>query len=193
MHPMLLVSWYGAVGYANWRSAQHGRTPCYDLSTWECDFDANGYRLPTEAEWEYAARGGNHNPYRRYPWGDAIDGSMANYLGSGDPYEPAPHHPDTTPVGYYDGNQVPAGVDMVNGYGLYDVAGNVWEWCNDWYNSTYYSSSPYDNPTGPGSGMYCVTRGDGWYYDPRGCAYRGNRSPTYLGDGDGFQLALDAG
>jgi formylglycine-generating enzyme required for sulfatase activity len=65
-HPMVEVSWYGAVAYANWRSARKGRTPSYNLSTWECDFDANGYRLPTEAEWEYAARGGSWYPFMSY-------------------------------------------------------------------------------------------------------------------------------
>ena len=140
---MVEVSWYGSAAYGNWRSTQDGRDPSYNLSTWECNFDANGYRLPTEAEWEYAARGGEHDPYYRYPWGDTIDGSMANYRESGDPYETGPY-PWTTPVGHYDGNQTPPGVDMGNGYGLYDVAGNVYERCNDWYSSTYYGSSPYE-------------------------------------------------
>ena len=164
-HPMVRVSWYGAVAYANWRSARDGLSPCYDLSTWDCDFGACGYRLPTEAEWEKAARGGEHNPYYRYPWGDSIDGSMANYVTSGDPYEtgPAPH---TTPVGYYDGNQTPPGSDMANGYGLYDLAGNMVELCQDWYDPSYYGLSPYDNPTGPLAGAVRVARGGSWYFIP---------------------------
>ena len=164
-HPMVVVSWYGAVAYSNWRSVRDGLTPCYDLETWDCAFDAGGYRLPTEAEWEKAARGGECNPYYSYPWGDSIDGSKANYWSSGDPYETGPY-PWTTPVGYYDGNQVPPGGDMANGYGLYDMAGNVWEWCNDWYGSNYYSSSPYDNPTGPVMGSSRVLRGGSWHYIP---------------------------
>ncbi|MFH1109945.1 MAG: formylglycine-generating enzyme family protein [Planctomycetota bacterium] len=192
-HPMVMVSWYGAAAYANWRSSQHGRTPCYNLLTWECNFAANGYRLPTEAEWEYAARGGNRNPYRRYPWGDAISWSMANYWDTGDPYESG-SFPYTTPVGYYDGNQIPAGVDMVNGYGLYDVAGNAWEWCNDWYSSTYYSSSPYDNPIGPANATYRVLRGGSWSspsHESR-CASRFGNVPGVRTYSDGFRLALDA-
>ena len=158
---MVVVSWYGAVAYTNWRSQQHGRMPCYDLDTWECNFDTNGYRLPTEAEWEYATRGGEHDPYYAYPWGNSIDGSKANYWNSGGPYEG--NVPPTTPVGYYDGGQTPSGVDMANGYGLYDMAGNVWEWCNDWYDSGYYSSSPYDNPQGPGTGTERAVRGGSCY------------------------------
>lgn len=160
-HPMLFVSWYGAAAYANWRSMQDGREPCYNSTTWECNFDASGYRLPTEAEWEYAARGSEHDPYYRYPWGDSIDGSNANYWGSGDPYE-AGDIPRTTPAGYYDGNQIPSGSDMANSYGLYDVVGNVEEMCNDYWSSDYYSASPYDNPTGPLPGSGIVVRSGSW-------------------------------
>jgi len=190
-HPMVLVSWYGAAAYANWRSKEGGLTPCYDLDTWECTFGAGGYRLPTEAEWEKAARGGQHNPYYLYPWGDSIDGSMANYRNSGDPYEGVT--PETTPVDYYNGNQMPTGVDMANGYGLYDMAGNVWDWCNDWVDFTYYSWSPYNNPKGPASGSYRVVRGGAWYditHDLR-CAYRSYNVIDCRHTFYGFRLALD--
>ncbi len=193
IHPMLQVSWYGAVAYANWRSSEEGRQPSYDLGAWECDHDASGYRLPTEAEWEYAARGGERTPYYEYPWGDAIDGSMANYSGSGDPYEG--DSPGTAPVGYYDGGQTPPGTDMANGYGLYDMAGNVWEWCNDWYDEDYYSSSPYDDPWGPAGGNRRVIRGGSWYDDYVGntlrCAFRHGGFPDEQLHNIGFRLALD--
>jgi sulfatase modifying factor 1 len=192
-HPMLLVTWCGAAAYANWRSAHEGLQPCYDLVAWTCDWDADGCRLPTEAEWEYAARGGAHDPYRMYPWGDDLDGSKANYWQSGDPYENT--YPWTTPVGYYDGDQSPPGADMANGYGLYDMAGNVYEWCHDWYDGDYYDTSPFDNPHGPGGGTLRVLRGGSWhYYDgDLHCARRGRREPDTLTNRNGFRLARAAG
>jgi len=192
-HPMVVVSWHGSVAYCNWKSQQEGLESCYYLSTWLCDFTKSGFRLPTEAEWEYAARGGEHDPYYRYPWGDTIDGSMANYNGSGDPYEVGAY-PWTTPVGYYDGGQSPTGSDMANGYGLYDAACNIFEWCYDWRDSDYYSISPINNPTGPGSGTERVIRGGNWYGGGSICrvAYRrsahpGNRSSSY-----GFRICVFA-
>jgi|GEM_PF-1143063 len=198
-HPMVWVTWYGAAAYANWRSAQCGLPACYDLNTWVCTFDAGGYRLPTEAEWEKAARGGEQDPYYQYPWGNIIDGSQANYDQSGDPF------PDTTPVGFYNGKRhykVEFGwpgkktsfqtSDGKNGWGLYDTAGNVWEWCNDWFDSTYYSSSPYNNPYGPVSGASRVRRGGCWDHIARygRSAKRGALDPgssrAYLG----FRLAF---
>lgn len=180
-HPMVEVSWYGAAAYCNGRSEQEGYQQCYNLSTWECDFSKNGYRLPTEAEWEYAGRGGEHNPYYRYPWGDSIDGSKANYWNSGDPYETGVY-PWTTPVDFY-----PA-----NGYGLHDMAGNVWDWCNDWYSDTYYSCSPYDNPTGPVSGSERVLRGGCWFFGTDICraAGRFNIGGGARSSSGGFRVVL---
>jgi len=209
-HPMLLVSWHGAAAYANYRSLLDGLPPSYDLSEWECifgpvkagewldevtneaqiqDYDrwVPGYRLPTEAEWEYAARGGQV-PASKYPWGNDLDGSNANYDNSGDPYEG--EDPETTPVGYYDGNQTPVGSNMANGYGLHDMAGNVFEWCNDWYSTNYYSHSPYNNPRGPSSGLYRIIRGGAWTggsVDLR-CAYRWYQPPYNLNYQHGFRL-----
>ncbi len=198
-HPITDVSWVGAAAYCNWLSVQNGLAPCYNIETWECNFDADGYRLPTEAEWEYAARGGAHDPYYMYPWGDTLDGSMANCSDSGDPYEG--ENPETTPVGYYDGGQIPAGSDMANGYGLYDVSGNVREWCHDWYSDSYYSAYAPDgwppNPIGPADGIYRVTRGGCWW-DYAGirnrmqCAGRFYNSWWGRSSTDGFRVAKPA-
>ncbi len=129
-HPVYMVNWHDCVKWCNARSQMDGKTPCYNLSTWSCDFNANGYRLPTTTEWEYAARGGLHG--KRFPWGDTIQHSRTNYrsvssysydTSSTLGYHPSYNtgsHPYTSPVGSFSSN----------GYGLYDMSGNVWEWCN---------------------------------------------------------------
>lgn len=191
-HPVIQVSWYGAAAYCNWKSARLGYQSCYDISTWQCDFNKGGFRLATEAEWEYAARGGQHSPYYRYPWGDSIDGSMANYWFSGDPYETG-LFPWTTPVGYYDGSQSPSGIDMANGYGLYDVAGGVFEWCFDWYDSDYYDISPYSNPSGPSAGTDRTFRGNAWTGDDTSSkvALRWYYYPDSRLNGVGFRVCIN--
>jgi formylglycine-generating enzyme required for sulfatase activity len=197
-HPVVKVNWLGAAAYANWKSTQDGLTPSYQPPnnpvTWACNFDANGYRLPTEAEWEYAARGGEHEPYYLYPWGDTIDGSMANYLDSGDPFETGPN-PRTVPVGYYDGGQTPPGSDMRNGYGLHQMVGNVWQFCNDWFDGLYYLSSPYDNPHGGAPGNSRVARGGAWNRNAINylrCARRGGELLTDRSWSTGFRLVLNS-
>lgn len=170
-HPMVQVSFYGAAAYCNYY----------------------GYRLPTEAEWECAARGGEYTPYYRYPWGgDSLNGSNANYYNSGDPYQTG-NQPWTTPVGYYDGGQIPAGADMANGYGLYDMVGNVWEWCSDWYDAAHYGVSPYDNPQGPGSSTHHVLRSSHWLTFSNSCqlSNRINGRPEYLLNNLGFRVVKD--
>jgi len=178
--PMVDVGWYGSVAYCNWRSQQEGLQQCYDLSTWECDFSKNGYRLPTEAQWEYAARGGLSG--KRFPSGDTITHSEANY------YSSRFYSYDTSPTRtchptWNDGiipYTSPVGSLSPNGYGLYDIAGNVWEWCNDWYDSSYYGSSPQSNATGPTTGSYRVLRGGSWSNLPSSCrvAYRDGNYPN---------------
>jgi formylglycine-generating enzyme required for sulfatase activity len=167
-HPVVEITWFGAVAYCNWRSQQEGYESCYDLSTWTCDFTKKGYRLPTEAEWHYAARGGNKNPYTRFPWGDTISHTQANYIADSATraYDISPtqgYHPS-----YDDGIEPitsPVGSFALNGYGLYDMAGNIFEWCNDWYSDGYFAVSPIGNPTGPATGTHRVLLGGGWAYD----------------------------
>ncbi len=192
---MVTVSWYGAVAYCNWRSGEEGYESCYDLSTWVCNFSKHGYRLPTDAEWEYAAHGGNHNPYYRFPWSDTISHSQANYNAdqsySYDLSYPNGYHPDYNDVKPYTS---PVGSFAPNSYGLYDMAGNVWEWCNDWYDAEYYYESPYDNPTGPGpaSGVR-ILRGGCWRDDAYHCrvATKLISNPVYHFYMFGFRVVLD--
>ena len=142
---------------------------------------ANGYRLPTEAEWEKAARGGATG--HRFPWSDAdtISESRANYYGNnGLTYDLGPNGYNTT---YATGGQPytsPVGSFTPNGYSLYDMAGNVFEWCWDWYSSSYYTSGQTD-PQGPSSGSDRVLRGgscDSNAFYAR-CANRVNYTPSY--------------
>ena len=193
LHPITGVRWFGAIAYCNWLSSRDGYEPCYDLATGDCDMSKNGYRLPTEAEWEYAARGGLTDPYCLFPWGNDTnaDGTLANWEGSGDPWEEG-DYPHTTPVGFYNGSlrakadyDWPAAAatyqtrDGSNGFGLYDMAGNVWEWINDWYQSQYYATCVANNivndPPGPATGDVFTDHG--------GLAYRGMRGGTWYNGG----------
>ena len=174
-HPIYSNTWDDAVKWCNARSEKEGLTPCYydsptktsayrsgsiTISPDMVDWGVNGYRLPTEAEWEKAARGGQQS--MRYPWGDNAFSFQANYWQSGDPFEGSPI--GTSPVGYYNGQQTPAGTDMANGYGLYDMAGNVWEQCFDWFMADAYSAAwATGNPRGPSTPQPSrVLRGGGY-------------------------------
>jgi formylglycine-generating enzyme required for sulfatase activity len=194
------VNWYDIVKWCNARSEMEGLTPCYTVSnaTYKtgssnptCNWGANGYRLPTEAEWEKAARGGVSG--MNFPWGtDTISLLQANFWNfGGEPYQTGttgrhPIHgvdpkPWTSPVGSF----------APNGYSLYDMAGNVFEWCWDRYAFNYYASSPSTDPRGSSTGTSRMARGGYWGNSAVFCrvAYRIWYLPGESGDGRGFRLA----
>lgn len=141
--PVENVSWYDAVEFANALSVQQGLVECYNISGNSVNWsnpDCTGWRLPTEAEWEYAARGGESY---KYPGSNTV-GDVAWYSSNSS------------------GQTQDVCLKQENGYGLCDMSGNVWEWVWDWYNSEYYSSSPTVDPQGPTSGSYRVRRGGSW-------------------------------
>ena len=172
--PVSSINWYDAVKYCNWLGEKEGLPPCYEVKgkITQCDFSANGYRLPTEAEWEYAARGGHKSQGYEYAGSNNVDD-----------------------VGWYEGNSGgqthPVGQKRPNELGLYDMSGNMWEWCWDWYGKDYYASSPSTDPTGPssGTGVYIAdadrARRGGSYREKAVClrvAFRGADGATYRGD-----------
>jgi sulfatase modifying factor 1 len=174
-YPVNMVSWYDAVEYCNALSRRDGLTPVYGGSgeNITCDFTAKGYRLHTEAEWEYAARGGQNNiDYRSYAGSDSVDA-----------------------VGWYSGNSDttshPVGGKQANDLGLYDMSGNVWEWCWDWYYRD--SSGTINDPAGPALGSSRVARGAGWGSGADSCrsANRYYCSPGYRNTSLGFRLVCN--
>jgi formylglycine-generating enzyme required for sulfatase activity len=160
--PVEQVDWYHAALYCNMRSLKEGLKPCYDAQTLACDFTANGYRLPTEAEWEYACRAGR----------------QTQYSGGDDPGQ-------LRSCAWFKGNADqtthPVGRKTPNAWGLYDLHGNVAEWCHDLYSETYYQKSEPRDPRGPASGDKRVLRGGSWRTREDGCrsAVRSSESPRF--------------
>jgi len=210
-HPAHTVTWYDAVKWCNARSEKEGRTPAYYTSAARTTVYRSGetnvgntsvkwnlgYRLPTEAEWERAARGGSNG--HRFPWADAdtITHIRANYYSMAvyayDVSSTRDYHHDYDTGGYP--YTSPVGVFAANGYGLYDMAGNVMEWCWDWFSDTYYSSSPSTDPQGPTAGIYRGLRSSCWSdtaYTSR-VANRGWGNPGQSDDRIGFRTILPAG
>jgi len=169
------VSWFNTINYCNWLSDKEGFERCYSGSGHDivCDFSKNGYRLPTEAEWEYACRAGTTTDYY---WGDEMNGDYCWYRDN------------SVNQGHFVGQKKP------NQFGLYDMSGNVWEWCWDWYDGSYYSKSPSKNPMGPSSGSDRVLRGGSWSYGAGGCrsGCRGGLHPGCNYSTLGFRVVRSA-
>ena len=199
-YPAYYVSWYDALVYCNKRSMAEGLTPCYSISgntdpskwgtvptssdsTWNavvCDWNANGYRLPTEAEWEYAARAGDNTVSSLTYAGTNSSSKLGEYAWYTSNSSSKTHE---------------VGTKTANAFGLYDMSGNVWEWCWNWFTNNYNTGTEGgSDPTGASSGDYRVGRGGGWYDGSDGCAVscRGSDFPNFRSFILGFRVVRSA-
>lgn len=187
-HPVNGVTWHGAVAFCNWLSEMEGRVPAYDLSTWTLTNSQNGgYRLPSEAEWEYACRGSAENPnrYGVFSFGDdpGLDLSRCDYSGILDL--------NMVWCGNNDGWTRSVGRNLSNDFGLHDMHGNAFEWCEDWWHEDYIGA-PTDGSAWLTNPHYLVRvfRGGSWRSPPQSCrsASRGTLAPTTRFSGMGFRV-----
>ena len=185
--PVINVTWFEAVSYCNWLSAREGLNPCYAVNGTDvtCDFEASGYRLPTEAEWEYAARA--RGTKVRFGNGKEIaDSAEMNFNAQ-----------VVTPfsvAGSYRARSTPVDAFRPNDLGLFDMAGNVWQWCWDWYDVAYYRKSAPSDPRGPASGAERVLRGGAWHNpaDKSRAMGRGYYNPNVRYADFGFRIVRSA-
>lgn len=196
LRPVINVSWYDAIEYCNWCSLRDGLQTVYNIpasrnEAVSCNQTANGYRLPTEAEWEFAA--GNGPQHTRYSWGNEAPAAGGGGNVADDMARSV--FPDfKTFPGYSDGfvYTAPTGSYPPNSFGLYDMTGNVWEWCWDWYDENYCRANRVKmSPQGPANGVERVLRGGYWLSPPDDC-FIGSRLPNDPGNGKasvGFRLA----
>ena len=159
--PVVAISWHDATSYCEWLSASTGRK----------------FRLPTEAEWERAARGGREGEL--YPWGDTPPQALPDYA--------------ERCAAYWKTGPEPVGQGAPNGYGLYNMCGNVHEWCSDWYGHDYYSVSPERDPRGPATGQRRASRGGSWRHHIKmsRCAARSSIPPEFQYADYGFRVACE--
>jgi len=185
-HPVKEVYWFGAAAFCDWLSLKEGLPRAYDHTdptNWKCNggapYSATGYRLPTEAEWEYACRAG----------------ATTAFAGGGIIQTGCDAEPALSEMGWFCGNAQgwtsPVAQKEANAFGLYDMHGNVWEWCNDWYLNTFAGDEV--DPIGPPPGWYKVLRGGSWNEVARRCRSASRRNPSpHLGDNGrhGFRYAI---